>query len=1099
MMKKFYIVFSLLFLFGVSMLSAFSFDPITSVSKTIVVCFTKDAIGTQDKTIDFSTQDGVVVTGLASFDNLAKRYQIVGLERFFDAVKVPTWNDNGIYMQNIYRARLASDDVMDAALAELTKDPSLRYAEFETVNRQYFVPNDPMVGQQYFLELIQAYDAWDYTMGSHDVKIAITDSGVKWNHPDLRANIWINPAEAPGMTINWDAGTYSGGNGADAGEGGNKADDLMGWNFYPPVGNNPMQNWPDNYHGTHVAGCAAAVGNNLIGVSGSCPIASIISCKGAPSNTSVNTVYDGYNQMKYAAEVGAHVINASWGGQSSASGLNTANTTVNYCTTLGALVVVAAGNSNLQHGGTYIDAPGDCTNALCVAATGPSDIKASFSDYGEPIDICAPGEGILSTIIQSGGYTNADGTSMASPVVAGVAGLVKSINPELTPLQLRQRLMMTADYIYDLNPNYEGLLGAGRVNAFAATMYDKIPFLGIDDKVLAEIAGDMDGIPNPGETVQLKIQLGNMISPSGLTWAQATNVQAILRCNYPGVTIVDSVAVYGNISGGSSFWNNNAPYLFQTVSNLPSVPIPFELVLSSNQDSAFPYNKIVPFNVELSLSMAGWPHVIGGFSPSSAIVYDLDGDGSKDVIYADPAGNIIARKADGSGQISGFPYNAGSSVIGSLALSNITGDVHPELIATLSNGNIIALSYTGSLLWSSPAGGTLRSGPVVADINGNGVKKIIVTTQNRLLVVLNADGTSATNFPLTLDGAMLASAAMADLNGNGSLDIVCGTIGGTLHAIDIATGTELTGFPVTMIAGSQNSITIANLDTDTYPEILVTSSTSGHLSAYNHDGSVFFQKVIPGSIKTSPVVADVNSDGNIDIIVTSFSGDVFIMNRDGQNFTGFPVNIGGGIECTPVVGKFDGDNLAGVIFGDTTGKLHSIRSDGTESANFPITIGGNLKISAVLCDLDGDSDLEIIIPADTGFNAVDIKRNIQSLDWFCYLGSYNRAGNLYQPTPNNDPVIPVAVNALNGNYPNPFNPTTTISFSIKDSSPVSIEIFNLKGQKVKTLVDQPMTAGSHSVVWNGNDNNNQNVSSGVYYYRMTSGKYSATKKMVLMK
>jgi hypothetical protein len=630
-------------------------------------------------------------------------------------------------------------------------------------------------------------------------------------------------------------------------------------------------------------------------------------------------------------------------------------------------------------------------------------------------------------------------------------------------------------------------------------MYDKIPFLGVDDKALLEIAGDMDGIPNPGETVQLKIQLGNMISPSGLTWAQATNVQATLRCNYPGVTIIDSVATYGNISGGSSFWNNNAPYLFQTVSDLPSVPIPFELVLSSNQDSSFPYNKIVPFNIELSLAMSGWPHVIGGFSPSSAIVYDLDGDGSKDVIYADPAGNIIARKADGSGQISGFPYNTGAGVIGSLALSNITGDVHPELVATLSNGNIIALSHTGSLLWTSPAGGTLRSGPVIADINGNGTKKIIVTTQNRYVVVLNADGTPAPNFPLLLDGAMLASAAMADLNGNGALDIVCATIGGTLHAIDIATGTELTGFPVTMIAGSQNAITIANLDTDTYPEILVTSSTSGHLSAYNHDGSVFFQKVIPGSIKTSPVVADVNGDGNIEIIVTSFSGDVFVMNRDGQNLTGFPVNVGGGIECTPVVAKFDGDNLAGIIFGDSTGKLHSIRSDGTESANFPITIGGNLKISAVLCDLDDDNDLEIIIPADTGFNAIDIKRNLQSLLWSCYLGSYNRAGNLYQPTPNNDPVIPVAITALNGNYPNPFNPTTTINFSIKNSAPVSIEIFNLKGQKVKTLVDQPMTAGTHSVVWNGNDNNNQNVSSGVYYYRMTSGKYSATKKMVLMK
>ena len=88
---------------------------------------------------------------------------------------------------------------------------------------------------------------------------------------------------------------------------------------------------------------------------------------------------------------------------------------------------------------------------------------------------------------------------------------------------------------------------------------------------------------------------------------------------------------------------------------------------------------------------------------------------------------------------------------------------------------------------------------------------------------------------------------------------------------------------------------------------------------------------------------------------------------------------------------------------------------------------------------------------------------------------------------------------LQGNYPNPFNPETTIRYSVKETSPVTIEVYNLKGQLVRTLVNEVKTAGNYSVVWNGRDNNNQPVSSGVYFYKMNAGKYSSTKKMIMMK
>lgn len=1097
-MKKLNIVMTLIILIALSSLSALKFDPDYFHSKSIVSCFTMEAVGNIEGKLNFSNDTGVVKTGLPSFDRLALEFGIVDLEQMHPLVKKPEWNDNGMYLQNIYRIKLSSDDKIDAAVSALAKNEYLHYAELETINRSYFTPNDPMITQQYALDLIRAYDAWDYVRGSHDIVIAITDSGVKWNHPDLRANIWINSAEAHNMTIDWENGLILGGDGINNNGGTyGKVDDLVGWDFFNND-NNPMQNWTNNDHGTHVAGCAAAVGNNGIGVSGPSQIASIMSCKGA-SNTSNSTgISYGYNQMQYAAEMGAHVINASWGGPGSGT---YPNQIVNYCTNMGSLVVTAAGNSNVEHGvGGYNDYPADATNALCVAATGAGDYKASFSDFGAPIDISAPGEGIMSTIIANNGYAAYDGTSMASPIVAGVAALVKAMHPGLLPLELKARLELTADYIYDKNPNFVGKLGTGRVNAFAATMYDKIPYIVIDDMSLEELSGDNDGVPNPGETIRLKLQLNNYLDPfTGLSWANATNLVAKIRCLYPGVTIIDSVASYGSLFAGSSMWNNSQPFKFRTVSNLPSEPIPFELVVTSNQQDDYPYNKVIPFTVELSLAQQGWPHYLGGASQSSPILADINSDGQQEIIFADHLGNVKVLKADGVTSLPGFPLNLGANVVGSLAMANLTGDNHREFVASLSNNNVVAFNRNGQILWSVPSGGTLRSGPVIATLGLSGSPQIIVTTQNRLVVVLNADGTSYPNFPVTLDGAMLAPAAIADLNLDGRLEIVCATIGGSLHAINTATGTSMPGFPVTLPGGSQNPITIANLDADPNPEILVGTSTSGHLMAYNHDGTIKFQKNVSGQIRSASVVADVNNDGTPEIVLVTYDGTVYITNTSGVDLSGFPMSINQTTECSPVIARFDGDSLAGIIFGDTGGLLHSIRANGNQSANFPIHLGGNLKISAALKDIDGDGDLEIVMPNDTGFNVVDIKRNIQQTIWPCYLGSYTRSGNAYQTTPVAENEIPVLHTVLHENFPNPFNPETTISFSIKDAADVQLEVYNLKGQLVKSLVNDRQATGMYSVVWNGTDDAGKAVSSGIYYYRLRSGRFSSTKKMVLMK
>ncbi len=1101
-MKRLTFILALLFLSGISVLTAAGYDPDWSYPNVIMTCFKMESIGRFDGTIEFTMKDGVVRTNMESFNALAKRYRIVDLRQAHEYVKEPSWNEEGRYLQCVYRVILADDKEMDAAAAAIGKDPNVLYAEFETINRLKYVPNDPLVLQQYALDVMRCFEAWDFVTGSNQVVIGISDSGVKWNHPDLMDNIWINAEEAVGVTINWSNGTFSGTDGIDN-DGNGKIDDVLGWDFYGSGDNNPYQDFAANDHGTHVAGCAGAVFNNGIGVSGTCPVVKILCTKGASNLSPMNGISGGYDQAKYAAENGAAVVNASWGGQ--CTSLNYANQVVNYITNLGCLFVTAAGNDNTEHNAAYLDAPADCTNALCVAATTMNDYKVDFSDYGAPIDICAPGQAIFSTIIEDNGYAAYDGTSMASPLAAGVAGLVKAMHPELTALELRQRLMDTADWIYDENPDYappsasQYMLGTGRVNAYAATMYDKIPYLVVEDNALVELDGDGDGVPNPGELVRLNIQVTNLMDEyTGLMWMTATNVTATLRCEMPGVVVVDSVTAFGNLGAGASNWNLNDPLTFQTVSTLPSVPIPFELHLTANSGAQYPYAKSRFFEVELSLVHPDWPIDLNGASQSSACIVNYDGTADKEVIFGDQTGKIHAVKTDAT-ELPGFPYTAPAGIIGSPAMADINGDGHREIVANVNNTSIICVSHTGELLWSAPSGGVLVGNPIIANVNGSGSPEIIAFTQNRYIVVLTSTGTNYPNFPLQIEGAMLAGGAVADLDLDGNLEIVVATLTGKLHAIKSTDGQSMPNFPYNLGSASRNHPTIANLDGDPNPEILIPTYSDCQLFAINHDGSQLFQKNIGAQVKSGAVVADVNNDNAVEIILVTYPGDLYVMNAGGVNLGGFPVSVGQNVESTPVVARFDGSGLSGIIFGDTNGFLHSYRSDLTESPNFPIPLSGNLKVSAAVSDLEGDGDLDILLPNDAGFFLVDIKRPTIEYEWPFFMYNLSRSGNLYQTTPVTDSEVHVMTDNLGVNHPNPFRDATVISFALKQPAPVSLAIYNLKGQKVRTLVSGKKDAGRQEVSWDGRDENAEPVASGVYLYRMQAGSYSATRKLMLMK
>ncbi len=1061
---------------------------------SIIVAFCAEEVGNRDGRITFKKDDGTVITHIESFNKIAAKYGIVDLEQLYTHVTYPEWNNDGVYIQNIYRITTKTNNNIEEVQYALQRDKSILFAEYETINRtRQHIPNDPEYHRQWHHQQIGSQFAWDYVRGDKEIIVAITDTGAKWNHPDLQDNIWINEAELPGITIDWDRGDILGRDGIDR-DGNGKIDDVIGWDFFHD-NNNPYQNYPGNHHGTHVAGTVGAVGNNEIGVTGAAMHVSLMTCKGTPSNAESDGVRHGYSMIQYAAQSGAHIINCSWGGPGDG---NHANSVIDYAHALGSLVVAAAGNNDSEHTASYTTYPANARNAMNIAATDRHDKKARFSDYGQDIDLSAPGVNILSTYGDNQ-YHSTSGTSMAAPLVSGVAALVLSLHPEFTPTQLRTRLVETADYIDELNPGYQDLLGSGRLNAFAATMYDKTPNVSLFDYEIQEYDGDGDGVPNPGEEIDLMISLYNEIN-----WKQASDVRATLSSNEPGVEIlVDSIEM-SDIFGGSVSFNTGNPLRFRTPETLSELVVPLTLTVEANHDQEFPYRVDIDFVVELSLSKAGWPLSIDGSSSSPALITDINANLKREIIFGDSGGMLHVVKEDRS-YLPGFPVDLESNINSAVAAADLNNNNRVEIVANTFSGFIKCVDNQGNILFSYEAEGQFRNNPMIVDVNNDGNYEIIALSfTNPHLFVLRADGSDYPGFPLELDSGVMSSPASADLSGDGTKEIIFVDAGGNLHAVSVATQQNVAGFPVSINATSWSGPTIGDLTGNNEPDIVV-ANIQGSLSAHNRTGETLFTRSIGSTVRSGVLVFDLNHDGQSEIIFGDMSGSLYVLDSAGNQIEPFPLDVGAPVEGTPVLADMTRNLNYDIIFGDGDGWLHSINLQGENTPNFPINLRRSFEIGPTIGYVGEVDNVDILIPNQNGYQYVDFKRPIGTIGWGTFKGNIRRSGNSFDMVSVEDEYIrePELKTRLKGNFPNPFNPNTTIEFSIGEDNPipVNLSIFNIRGQKIATLIEEYKSTGKYYVNWNGRDDNGNLAGSGVYFYMLRTGETEAaqTKRMILVK
>lgn len=415
--------------------------------------------------------NGIAVVGASAVDNLNKRFAVNAAERVFRGVKAPNArvrsavSGREVSVPDLYpvlRLRLPADADVRAAAEAYRKLPEVAYAEPDYIQHILAVPDDPQFGSLWGLNNtgqtggtpdadIDAPEAWAITTGSTQVLVAVVDTGIDHTHPDLSANIWQNPGEIPANGLDDDGNGY--------------IDDVRGYDFaYDDAA--PT----DGYgHGTHVAGTIGAAGNNATAVAGVNWHVKIAAVKGLDDYGS-GTESALAQCIIYAANIGARVINNSWGpGGSGGAPTALLKEAIDYAAASGALVVFAGGNSNSEETGAAGYAP-----VLGVAATDSRDKRAYFSQYGAWVDISAPGTSILSTV-PNGLTATYSGTSMASPHVAGAAALVWSRYPQWSAAQVRSALENGADPIDQLNPGYEGKLGKGRLNVYHALLYGTDP------------------------------------------------------------------------------------------------------------------------------------------------------------------------------------------------------------------------------------------------------------------------------------------------------------------------------------------------------------------------------------------------------------------------------------------------------------------------------------------------------------------------------------------------------------------------------------------------------------------------------------------------
>ncbi len=522
----------------------------------------------------------------------------------------------------------------------------------------------------------------------------------------------------------------------------------------------------------------------------------------------------------------------------------------------------------------------------------------------------------------------------------------------------------------------------------------------------------------------------------------------------------------------------------------------------------------------------GWPNELIDPSANSPTVGDIDGDGDLDVIVGND--RMFAWQFDGQEVVDGDSQaltwgvlsSLGDDFIGASALANFDGTPGLEIAAAAyTSKQMFIFDGAGQPLpgWPQPTVDLVRANVAIGDLDGDGDFEVVAIDQEAYLYAWHHDGTEVVDgdanpathgvlrrFPDT-NQWQYQSAALADIDSDGKDEVIVATQDKKLYVLNEA-GLDEPAWPRTLLNFAGGGVAVGDIDANGDLEIVVTTRNTGETYALNHNNTVMWQRWLPCQLffNPSPVLADLTGDGKLEALIASSNGRLYAVQYNGSDAPGWPVVYATSTytEASPLVADVSGDGSVDVILGDEAKYINAWSSTGVPLDGFPLVLKDSVRGTPTITDLDFDGNVDIIaVGYDKTVYVWDLPTpyNDQLAPWPMHRANVHRNGRI-----GHDAATPVGGTAparwaLAQNYPNPFNPTTTIAFDIAKAGRATLVVYDVTGARVRTLVDGAVQAGPHRLTWDGRNDQRQPVGSGVYFYRLSTGGKSLTKKMVLLK
>lgn len=979
-------------------------------------------------------------------------------ERVSDDNKTIDWLDD------VYIFRFETKKIDTLYLKKILEDKFKENLVFVEPNYLYsaeaaFYPNDyyyntdlsnPPVfswGQSYpdlwGIKKVKAPEAWGLSNlnCNERIVVGIIDTGVDYSHSDIDSNIWKNQDEITGNGIDDDRNGF--------------VDDYQGWDFtrcdgYDFFGNclgkeednDPFDN---NGHGSHVAGIVASEGNNYegtIGVAWQCAAVMPVKVLARDGFGSLSDIARG---IVYARNNGAKVINLSLGGSGFSRLLKE---TIHEISRQGVLVVAAAGNSD-QNAVWFT--PAKLPDVITVSATDHNDGRTAFSNFGEKIDVAAPGgdcqwdssakvctdriganilslktsnffcyfQGTCDDLFVGGNYLRLRGTSMAAPFISGAAALILAQNSSLTPTQVESTIILNADDLGE--EGWDQYFGYGRVNVQRA----------IENPLATILPRAYMGSPNDFEIIRDSIiqVRGNVESDNFKDY----------RLEYAVVPTIDDGSAILNWSevavGTTAFPGENSLLAEWNSDNLKDGYYFLRLKVNSFFSHYRPHSDLTIFHLGRRIE-SGWPVPLSNGTQSSTILFDLDNNGRKEIIAA--YGNQLGIfDSDGRFLNDRWPQNVDMYFDSSPALGDVDGDGENEIV--LAAGKVIGEQIKPAVFGWKISGEKINDQwPIVlpteeescfftstvalSDLNHDG-KKEILTAGCRKLYVVDERGTAYPGWPQEIDSNFYRTGiTVADINNDQNKEILALAGNGKLYGWKsngqtISYRNPAFNFPklIDPDAGYEASTpAVGDLDKDGRKEIVISTYDQGNIRIFRGDtGEEFLPSVALGKFASSPVLADLDNDGRLEIVVTRHGGlgltsngfgEVFVVNSKGEviwrketdDWIGF---------YSPAITDVDGDGKLDILTGTINGTLYAFKGeDGEILEGWPIQLGREVVATPSVDDVDNDGFLEVSI--GTGWDdmgggidmpqlyLISLKGRKEALrrSWPTFQKGYSRAG-----------------------------------------------------------------------------------------------------------